>query len=86
MRLSEAQILTIKLLASEITEGKCQSFRVFGSRTNDEIKGGDVDLLLEFTEPVNKPALMSTLVAAKVSRALQGRKVDVLSKRLTLPH
>ena len=32
---------------------------VFGSRLDDTARGGDVDLMVEFTQPVERPALMS---------------------------
>lgn len=78
MRLTKPQISAIRQAASEVTSGKCSSVRVFGSRLDDTAKGGDLDLLLEFSEPVDQPPLIAAMVAAKVSRILQGRKVDVL--------
>lgn len=52
--------------------------RVFGSRLDDTAHGGDVDLMLELPEPVDNPALMAAQMSALVSRAMHGRKVDVL--------
>jgi predicted nucleotidyltransferase len=52
--------------------------RVFGSRLDDTAHGGDIDILLELTEPVDNPALMAAQMSARVSRAMHGRKVDVL--------
>ena len=52
--------------------------RVFGSTLDDTAHGGDLDLMLELTKPVDKPALMAAQVSAQVSRAMHGRKVDVL--------
>ncbi|TAN70234.1 MAG: nucleotidyltransferase domain-containing protein [Methylobacter sp.] len=54
--------------------GSQSRVRVFGSRLDDSAHGGDLDLMLELPEPVDNPALM----AAQVSRAMHGRKVDVL--------
>ncbi len=34
--------------------------------------------MLELTEPVENPALMAAQLSAQVSRAMHGRKVDVL--------
>jgi predicted nucleotidyltransferase len=53
---------------------------LFGSRVDDESRGGDVDLLLELDAPVEEPAQLAARLAAKVSRAMNGRKVDVLIK------
>ena len=52
--------------------------RIFGSRLDDAAHGGDIDLMLELPEPVDNPALMAAQMAALVSRAMCGRKVDVL--------
>ena len=52
--------------------------RVFGSRIDDTQQGGDLDLMLELPEPVENPAFLAAQLAAKVSRLMNGRKVDVL--------
>lgn len=52
--------------------------RVFGSRLDDAVNGGDLDLMLELPESVDNPALMAAQMAAQVSRAMHGRKVDIL--------
>ncbi len=51
---------------------------LFGSRVDETKRGGDIDLLLDFTEPVDNPALLAAQFSAKVSRLVYGRKVDVL--------
>ena len=77
MRLTEAQIQAIRQLALHVAG--CQSrVRVFGSRLDDAERGGDLDLMLESSEPVDNPALMAAEMAARVSRVMNGRKVDVL--------
>jgi len=77
MRLSEAHICMIRHCVDELS-GKGAQVRVFGSRLDDEARGGDVDLLIEFNHPIEKPALLAAQVSARVSRSMQGRKVDVL--------
>jgi predicted nucleotidyltransferase len=52
--------------------------RLFGSRVDELAKGGDVDLLLEMTQAPPNAARLAAAVAGRVSRALQGRRVDVL--------
>ncbi len=42
----------------------------------DDARGGDVDLLLELDVPVDEPAQLSARLAAKVSHAMDGRKVE----------
>lgn len=77
MRLTDYQIQAIRRLAREVA-GDQARVRVFGSRLDDTAHGGDLDLMLELPEPVDNPALMAARMAAKVSRAMFGRKVDVL--------
>ena len=45
-----------------------------------KFSGGDVDLLLELDEAVAEPAQQAARLAALASRAMYGRKVDVLIK------
>jgi predicted nucleotidyltransferase len=77
MRLTDYQIQAIRRLAREVA-GDQARVRVFGSRLDDIAHGGDLDLMLELPEPVDNPALMAARMAAKVSRTMSGRKVDVL--------
>lgn len=77
MRLTDNQTQIIRQLASQVA-GSHSRVRVFGSRLDDTAKGGDLDIMLELKEPVENPALMAAQMATKVSRAMHGRKVDVL--------
>jgi predicted nucleotidyltransferase len=77
MRLTDHQIQVIRQLAHQVA-GSQSRVHVFGSRLDDTAHGGDLDLMLELTEPVENPALMAARLAAQVSRAMHGRKVDVL--------
>ena len=77
MRLTDGQAEAIRRLAREIA-GDDSRVRVFGSRLDDAAHGGDLDLMLELPDPVDNPALMAARMSARVSRAIHGRKVDVL--------
>lgn len=77
MRLTDYQIDAIRHLARQVAGDKTR-VRVFGSRLDDTARGGDLDLMLELSEPVDNPALLAARVAAQVSRAMSGRRVDVL--------
>ena len=46
----------------------------------DDARGGDVDLMVELNEAVTEPAQLAARLAVRVSRAMDGRKVDVLVK------
>ena len=77
MRLTDHQCWLIRQFACQIA-GSQSRVRVFGSRLDDASNGGDIDLMLELPEPVDNPALLAAQMAAQVSRAMHGRKVDVL--------
>lgn len=77
MRLTDSQIQVICQLARQVA-GDQSRVRIFGSRLDDTTLGGDIDLMLELPESVNNPALMAAQMSALVSRAMRGRKVDVL--------
>lgn len=79
MRLTAAQIVMIRESVVQLV-GSSAHIWLFGSRVRDDARGGDVDLLLELDEAVAEPAQLSARLAARVSRAMHGRKVDVLIK------
>ena len=79
MRLTPAQIDTIKSTVTAVL-GEGVQVMLFGSRVDDAAKGGDVDLMIEVRQPLPEPALVSARIASRVSRAMHGRKVDVLLK------
>ena len=65
---------------AQVVFGDIVRVTLFGSRVDDQAKGGDVDLLLEVPNIVEEPALMGARVASLISRAMNGRKVDVILK------
>lgn len=52
--------------------------RLFGSRLDDNARGGDVDLMIDFEKPIDNPAVLSARLAVGASRAMANRKVDIL--------
>lgn len=85
MRLTEQQIQTIREIVRDIA-GERTLVRVFGSRLDDQARGGDVDIMLEMTERVDNPALLAAQLSTALSRAMQERKVDVLLHAPNLRH
>ena len=77
MRLTDDQVEAIRRITVELAGGQVH-VRVFGSRLDDSARGGDLDLMLEFPDPVETPALLAAQMSARVSRVMHGRKVDVL--------
>lgn len=82
VRITQQQQKQIKVLVTEIA-GANACVKLFGSRVDDNRRGGDVDLLVEIPVDVDNPAMLSARLSARVSRLMQGRKVDVL---LTAPN
>lgn len=85
MRLSPEQITAIRKGVA-LLAGDTARVWLFGSRVRDDERGGDVDLLLEIDEVVAEPAQLAARLAARVSRSMYGRKVDVLIKAPNLMH
>jgi len=77
MRLTDLERHIIKQKVQQISGTATRVF-LFGSRLDDQAKGGDIDLLVEVTEPVTNPAELAAKISAQIMRALNGRKVDVL--------
>lgn len=85
MRLAPHHVSTIRQLATQLA-GEHARVWLFGSRVRDEARGGDVDLLLELDADVAEPAQLAASLAARVSRSMDGRRVDVLVKAPNLMH
>ena len=79
MRITPEQAAAIRQGVARLA-GDAARVWLFGSRVRDDARGGDVDLLVELDEIVAEPAQLSARLAAQVSRAMWGRKVDVLIK------
>lgn len=79
MRLSPETIQALADAVGRVAPSRT-SVRLFGSRLDDSIRGGDVDLMVEFQEPVEHPALLAARIAVSASRAIEGRQVDVVLK------
>lgn len=77
MRLSPDQIETIRHTVAAML-GADVRIMLFGSRLDDAAKGGDIDLMITTTQPVSQLAFTAALLSAKLSRALDGRQVDVV--------
>jgi predicted nucleotidyltransferase len=79
MRLTPDQIDTIQSTVHAVL-GEGAQVTLFGSRVDDNLKGGDVDLMVEVLHVIEAPAVVSARIASRISRFMHGRKVDVLLK------
>ncbi|GHE20574.1 nucleotidyltransferase domain-containing protein [Halomonas urumqiensis] len=77
MRLTEIQRQRIQRIVAEEL-GPNTQVKLFGSRLDDDAKGGDIDLLIELDREVEHPAQISAKISVKIMRAMHGRKVDIL--------
>jgi len=77
MRLSQADRDLIKTTITGRLGSKTRVM-LFGSRTDDSRRGGDIDVFVELSEPVESRLRLECAVAAELERAFDGRRVDVL--------
>ena len=77
IRLPESMAVFIRQVVAELAGPDC-TVRLFGSRLHETAKGGDVDLLLELPRTPANAAGLAAQVSGRVSRVMQGRKVDVV--------
>jgi predicted nucleotidyltransferase len=65
MRLTPEQARAIVVATRELA-GPDASVRLFGSRLHDELKGGDIDLLVECPRPVERPVWLAAQIMARL--------------------
>lgn len=76
MRLQSKEIQTIIQVAKEIY-GEGVKIYLFGSRLNDEKRGGDIDLLVR-TEGEKRNVLARIRMIARLKQYLGDRKIDII--------
>jgi predicted nucleotidyltransferase len=77
MRLSTNQIEVIRRTVREIF-GMEADVKLFGSRTNDDARGGDIDLLVEMPTIVVEPERKTLQLVARLQLRLGDQPIDVL--------
>ncbi len=77
MRLTPEQAKAIVEAAADLA-GVDACVRLFGSRLHDDLRGGDIDLLLECPRPVARPVWLAAQLTARLQRVLGERKIDLL--------
>jgi len=77
MRLKPHQIEIIRRAVADLAGDDAQ-VSLFGSRTNDDARGGDIDLLVEVPHPVEEPAWLTARITGRISLRLGGQKIDVV--------
>lgn len=79
MRLTEAQAKIIKDAINRLL-GAPNRVWLFGSRANDDLRGGDIDLLIETEIVLSNRAEMICRIYGALTRALGERKLDIVLK------
>lgn len=77
MRLTPETCQIIKDIVLDVF-GPNATVRVFGSRINDEARGGDIDLLVESNEPVKDRLRKALAVTARLQLRLGDQRIDVI--------
>lgn len=77
MRLNPRQVGIIRRSVIELV-GPDAQVTLFGSRTDDTARGGDIDLLVEVPNSVDEPAWLGARISGRISHQLGGQKVDVV--------
>ncbi len=77
MRLTPVQRQQLRQQLAQRVGEDCE-FLVFGSRLRDDVKGGDLDLLVRSPRPVDDRVYTEALLGAVAERVMDGRKVDLL--------
>ena len=77
MRLKKDQIVAIKQLARQVF-GAGTSVYLFGSRTDDSLKGGDIDLFVKNADKEKLNLLAKVHFLARLKAKIGDRKIDVV--------
>ena len=77
MRLTAHEHATILRVVDSFTEARGRVW-LFGSRTDDGARGGDLDLLVESPIPVPRPARLMAAIGARLEMELGERRIDLL--------
>lgn len=79
MRLTEKQIAIIQTTANEIF-GLTVRVYLYGSRINDQMKGGDIDLMID-TEMDKMTSPNKLMFLVRLKKQLGEQKIDVVYNR-----
>lgn len=80
MRIISSEIKALVLAISPFLEGNNAELRLYGSRVKDNLKGGDLDILLlvENENLAHKIKMKQHYVLYEIKKRLGDRKIDLL--------
>jgi predicted nucleotidyltransferase len=77
MRLSEEQKAIVKQVGYDIFGDNVQ-LSLFGSRLNDHLKGGDIDILVKSDQPLTGKMIKMLTMTARLQMRLGDQPIDIL--------
>ena len=84
MRISQHDRDKLKQAVHDVV-GDGASTRVFGSRLDDDRRGGDLDLYVELNTEVSNPAWTAARIVARAQTYLGDRRIDVVLRDPATP-
>ena len=79
MRLSEKEKTCIVEVIKDLF-GESSIIRLFGSRVDDALRGGDIDLLIETNQPQNQWQELKLKAMSRIQLSLGDQKLDIIVK------
>lgn len=77
MRITPQEAAAIRRITTEVAGARAK-VSLFGSRTRDDLRGGDIDLLIELPEATNDKLAVPVRTGASLQLAIGERKIDVV--------
>lgn len=77
MRLTTEQITAIKQKTAFIFGDEAQVY-LFGSRTDDDAKGGDIDLFIDLAKAIENPVLKTIRLNGLLQQEIGMQKIDII--------
>lgn len=77
MRLTDTQVETIKSTVAEIFGAQAR-VRLFGSRLDDQARGGDIDLIITLPHPCTQRVEKELRLTARLQLRLGDQPFDIL--------
>jgi len=77
MRISASEQTAIRQAVHEVA-GADARVSVFGSRVDNALRGGDIDLFVDLAHTVEEPILLAARIGARLQRLLGEQRIDVL--------
>jgi len=77
MRITPQEATAIRRVTTEVAGARAK-VSLFGSRTRDDLRGGDIDLLIELPDATADKLAVSIRTGAKLQLVIGDRKIDVV--------